>query len=1045
MIVPQSIHLDEPDPPPPAPPPPPSSVTSADSTRDTAAPEVGVLQQLSDPQHHLPPSFLQTALPPPSTHPEPFSHPYLHPPACKSARTSSTTITIASSSSASSSSSSSSFCPGNKNTSPTTTTTTTTTTTPVIIGTPNTSTSSSSSSSSSSSGVSSMTAGGVNPSSYSLTTSSSSSSSSSSSTTQPPSSSQDYRCRGRDEGGVVEGGGSGGVGGGTRGGGGGREEGVLITLSMAGEGGLVKELDKIHICSTTTTPISISTNTTTTSSSSSSSSQHSSSSAVSSMPSSSSSSSSSSKHSSSSSVLSSMPSSSYSTSSSSSSSSYGKAHTSQKEDLSMKPPFRSAAWRGGGGVGGGAHWIWRSHQQLKPADAPKKNDHPTTTTILKKEHPPTQPQALAGSHPKVTRQCNSSSMEVDEAPSKSSDHQSSSSSSEYSSCEPRSVTNTYHGGVSSNHHMSQSCKVSSSLSSDNNNSNSSRSNNVGQQQQEQQQQRQQLEDKEEIRRDEATRRRCFQNSATTTSILNCHHVSFDLDDTPLELLDADEREKKGGAKGERWEEKKRMMKRFGKRMLPKPLRRSQSAGCAKDVPAHALFLQYRLGEKGLDTILHKSCRQNYCNINVIQRDLKRQLEENNNQQDQPALRSKKAKFDISTDCLFCGLSAKNSQKRGDTVYPIRSLSFQSQIEHHCLMRGPDDKWDEAVLARIKSVNDLPAADALYHKQCSVNFRTTRGIPQAYQPSSETAKAAKGRPADERRTEALKKVVEYFKEFDDEQITLTDLCTKMKDYLDSDTQAYTEKHMRQKLESHFGDEIMITCIKGKRNVVTFRTLDGTGTFHGMGIIGAAIPGTKECRAVRRDTSVTPDRISALGRVPVHFYNPSSVDLSLVYEIMQDFAVEDRTRKLDLLWKVSWPLRSPRLGWSGMMQTICSGAYPGKSSFTFLPMIDMDPTNMSCIFSTLHFVSSVASRYDCTPVLTFDQPLWWRSTMIIDEEPPNSPLCSIVLRLGGFHCQMSFLGCIGRLMAGSGLKQVLEVAFASNSVIHMLSRKSVSRVV
>ncbi|KAL8571123.1 hypothetical protein ACOMHN_010584 [Nucella lapillus] len=257
------------------------------------------------------------------------------------------------------------------------------------------------------------------------------------------------------------------------------------------------------------------------------------------------------------------------------------------------------------------------------------------------------------------------------------------------------------------------------------------------------------------------------------------------------------------------------------------------------------------------------------------------------------------------------------------------------------MRGPDDKWAEAVLARIKSVNDLPAADALYHKQCSVNFRTTRGIPQAYQPSSETAKAGKGRPADERRTEAFKNVVEYFKEFDDEQITLTDLCTKMKDYLDSDTQAYTEKHMRQKLESHFGDEIMITCIKGKRKLVTFR---------------------KECRAVRRDTSVTPDRISALGRVPGHFYNPSSVDLSLVYEILQDFAVEDRTRKLDLLWKVSWPLRSPRLGWSGMMQNICSGAYPGKSSFTFLPMIDMDPTNMSCIFSTLHFVSSVASRKD-----------------------------------------------------------------------------------
>ena len=38
------------------------------------------------------------------------------------------------------------------------------------------------------------------------------------------------------------------------------------------------------------------------------------------------------------------------------------------------------------------------------------------------------------------------------------------------------------------------------------------------------------------------------------------------------------------------------------------------------------------------------------------------------------------------------------------------------------------------------------------------------------------------------------------------------------------------------------------------------------------------------------------------------------------------------------------------------------------FPFLPMIDMDPTNMSCIF--LH--SSLALRYGATPVLIFDQP-------------------------------------------------------------------------
>ena len=40
-------------------------------------------------------------------------------------------------------------------------------------------------------------------------------------------------------------------------------------------------------------------------------------------------------------------------------------------------------------------------------------------------------------------------------------------------------------------------------------------------------------------------------------------------------------------------------------------------------------------------------------------------------------------------------------------------------------------------------------------------------------------------------------------------------------------------------------------------------------------------------------------------------------------------------------------------------------------------------------------------------------------------------------------MSFLGSIGHLMAGSGLKELLELIYAPNAVQHMLSGKSVSR--
>jgi hypothetical protein len=42
-------------------------------------------------------------------------------------------------------------------------------------------------------------------------------------------------------------------------------------------------------------------------------------------------------------------------------------------------------------------------------------------------------------------------------------------------------------------------------------------------------------------------------------------------------------------------------------------------------------------------------------------------------------------------------------------------------------------------------------------------------------------------------------------------------------------------------------------------------------------------------------------------------------------------------------------------------------------------------------------------------------------------------------------MSFLGCIGYLMAGSGLQEVLELIYASNAVVHMLSGKAFARAV
>ena len=67
------------------------------------------------------------------------------------------------------------------------------------------------------------------------------------------------------------------------------------------------------------------------------------------------------------------------------------------------------------------------------------------------------------------------------------------------------------------------------------------------------------------------------------------------------------------------------------------------------------------------------------------------------------------------------------------------------------------------------------------------------------------------------------------------------------------------------------------------------------------------------------------------------------------------------------------------------------------------------------------------------------------MIVVAEPVGSDLSKIVLRLGGFHTEMSFLGCIGHLMASSGLQDLLSLIYSPNAVVHMLTGKAIARAV
>ena len=84
----------------------------------------------------------------------------------------------------------------------------------------------------------------------------------------------------------------------------------------------------------------------------------------------------------------------------------------------------------------------------------------------------------------------------------------------------------------------------------------------------------------------------------------------------------------------------------------------------------------------------------------------------------------------------------------------------------------------------------------------------------------------------------------------------------------------------------------------------------------------------------------------------------------------------------------------------------------------PFIKLDPSNPSTIYSALCFVQTQSEKHNLKicPV-TFDKPLYQKASEVV---AGSRDLDKVMVRLGGFHLLMSFLGSIGQIMTGSGLK-------------------------
>ncbi len=143
-----------------------------------------------------------------------------------------------------------------------------------------------------------------------------------------------------------------------------------------------------------------------------------------------------------------------------------------------------------------------------------------------------------------------------------------------------------------------------------------------------------------------------------------------------------------------------------------------------------------------------------------------------------------------------------------------------------------------------------------------------------------------------------------------------------------------------------------------------TLDGNISFHGIGIIAASTPALQAKRIPIPRRTVTNEEITTASRIDIKFYHQkesSGLAKMNFEELINIYHVPDPAASFNILWKSSLLLQCPRPGWNGLMQLVHKGRHPGKASVLFLPMIDLNPSDMSCIYSTLHFVAAQAEKY------------------------------------------------------------------------------------
>ena len=241
-------------------------------------------------------------------------------------------------------------------------------------------------------------------------------------------------------------------------------------------------------------------------------------------------------------------------------------------------------------------------------------------------------------------------------------------------------------------------------------------------------------------------------------------------------------------------------------------------------------------------------------------------------------------------------------------------------------------------------------------------------------------------------------------------------------------------------------------------VNVRTLNGLGTFHATGGIKCVTPaaGVKTNLTVIRGKAQASHPSTYPFAIPIVPYkHPTSkplqeitfADLSVLHDIRKCTQSLQHACLLDALWASSSLTNvDQQPGWSGFMTASSNASDTFETSRILAVLfINLEASNVTSIYSSLTFACKQSSLHHQPCIVTFDQPLYMKARSMVASQPEGSELKSAIIRLGGFHLLISYLGTIGNIMEGSGLEGLWKVAYGQSTVGHMMTRHAYARAI